>query len=75
MFPCSEVGMRVFAMLALTLGLAACASVAKNEALTNYRNSRADYRQCTAAPVRAPKECEGLRLIMEADERRYKQLR
>jgi hypothetical protein len=25
--------------------------------------------------VRAPKECEGLRLIMEADERRYKQLR
>jgi hypothetical protein len=66
--------MRILAILVLALGLAACAIAARNEARTDYRSSVDDYKQCLAAHPSAPQQCEGLRLAMEADERKYNNL-
>jgi hypothetical protein len=38
----------------------------------DYQASEAKYKSCLAANPATPQNCEGLRLAMEADERKYK---
>jgi hypothetical protein len=40
-----------------------------NQTANNYQASTAAYKDCLAQ--HAPKDCEGLRLAMEADEHEY----
>ena len=60
----------VFA-LALALPAASCGIAAKVEARNEYQVSAERYKACLAANTADPRACEGLRLAMEADERKY----
>jgi uncharacterized protein YceK len=51
-----------------------CAVAARVDARKDYQVSTDNYKQCLAAHAAAPRECEGLRLAMEADERKYNNL-
>lgn len=51
--------------------LGGCGLVARNEARVDYQASAAQYKTCLAANPAAPVNCEGLRLAMETDERKY----
>jgi hypothetical protein len=51
--------------------LAGCGVAARYEARTEYQNSAAQYKGCLASNPAAPQNCEGLRLAMETDERKY----
>lgn len=51
--------------------LGGCGLVARHEARTEYQASAAEYKTCLAANQSLPQKCEGLRLVMEADERKY----
>jgi hypothetical protein len=62
---------RVLGIIALALPLAACGIAAKVDARNEYQSSTENYKQCLAANPSAPQQCEGLRLAMEADERKY----
>lgn len=57
---------------AISLGLAGCGLAARIDARGDYQSSVAAYKACLAE--RAPQTCEGLRLAMEADERKYNNL-
>lgn len=63
--------MRAFVVLACSLGLAGCGIAAKVDARQEYQQSAEAYKRCLVANPAAPKNCEGLRLAMEADERKY----
>jgi hypothetical protein len=56
-------------IISLTITLAGCGIAAKIDARNGYRASVTAYMECLA--THAPKDCEGLRLAMEADERQY----
>jgi hypothetical protein len=66
--------MRITGVLFITLFLAGCGIAAKVDARNDYQGSVENYKQCLAAHPSAAKECEGLRLAMEADERKYNNL-
>jgi hypothetical protein len=66
--------MRHFAVLALCFGLGGCGFAARIDARNDYQASEANYKACLTANPSAPQNCEGLRLAMEADERKYNNL-
>ena len=51
-----------------------CGIAAKVDARQDYQASADKYKQCLAANPSAPQQCEGFRLAMEADERKYNNL-
>jgi len=61
---------RVIGVLVLALPLAGCAVAEKIAARNEYQKSADNYKQCMAANPKAPQQCEGLRLSMEAVERK-----
>jgi hypothetical protein len=61
--------MRNLTIVCLTVTLVGCAIAAKIDARNDYRTSVTAYMECLA--THTPKDCEGLRLAMEADERQY----
>lgn len=63
--------MRKLLLLALSSGLAGCALADRVQSQTDYRESFAQYRACLSANPANPAACESLRLIVEADERRF----
>lgn len=63
--------MRIIGIVVLALPLAACGIGAKVEARNEYQSSAENYKQCLVANPSMPQQCEGLRLAMEADERKY----
>jgi hypothetical protein len=66
--------MRFILLLMSCISLAGCGIGAKVEARNDYRESAAQYKACLVANPTAPQNCEGLRLAMEADERKYNDL-
>jgi hypothetical protein len=60
--------MRNITIISLTVTAADC-GIAKIDARNDYRTSVTAYMECLA--TRAPKDCEGLRLATEANERQY----
>lgn len=63
--------MRKAVVLLLCPLLAGCAVAARYEARTDYQQSAAAYKACLAANPSATQNCEGARLAMETDERKY----
>jgi hypothetical protein len=61
--------MRISMVVIVAGGLGGCGIATKFGAREDYRASVTAYMECLA--THAPKECEGLRLAMEADERQY----
>lgn len=59
-------------IISFTVTLAGCGIAAKIDARNDYRTSVTAYMECLA--THAPKDCEGLRLAMEADERQHNAL-
>ncbi len=62
--------MRIIGVLALVLPLAGCGVAEKIVARNEYQQSADNYKQCMTANPSAPQQCEGLRLSMEAMERK-----
>ena len=58
----------------LSISVAGCGLAARTDARNEYRSSTADYKACLTANPATPQNCEGLRLAMEADERKYNNL-
>ena len=63
----------LFAMV-VVLPLVDCAVAARNDARQDYQASAAQYKSCLTANPANPQNCEGLRLAMETDERKYTNL-
>jgi hypothetical protein len=61
---------RIIGVLVLALALAGCGVAEKIAARGEYQQSADTYKQCMAANPTAPQQCEGLRLSMEAVERK-----
>ena len=57
-------------VLVFATALAGCSVGEKIAARNEYDQSASSYKQCLAANPNAPKQCEGLRLAMEAAERK-----
>lgn len=51
--------------------LGGCALADRVQSQADYRESSAQYRACLSANQTNPSACESLRLIVEADERRF----
>lgn len=66
--------MRIGLLLLLAPLIGGCGLVAKVESRQEYQASAAQYKACLAANPAAPQSCEGLRLAMETDERKYNAL-
>jgi hypothetical protein len=66
--------MAALAMVAVAFSLAGCGIGARVDARNDYQASAADYKGCLAANPASPQNCEGLRLAMETDERKYNNL-
>lgn len=66
--------MKVWFILPVCAILGGCALAAKTDARNDYRASTDQYKACLTANSAAPQKCEGLRLAMEADERKYNNL-
>ncbi|MHC2619194.1 hypothetical protein ACVIW2_001226 [Bradyrhizobium huanghuaihaiense] len=69
-----RIGSRTFAALSLVSLLGGCGVAAKIEARNDYRTSADQYKACLTANPAAPQNCEGLRLAMETDERKFNNL-
>jgi len=54
--------------------LAGCGLAAKVESRNDYQASASNYKSCLTANPATPQNCEGLRLAMETDERKYNNL-
>lgn len=63
--------MRALAIIGC-FALGGCAVVARNDARTDYQASTVQYKTCLASSP--PASCEGARLAMEADERKFTNL-
>jgi hypothetical protein len=64
--------MRKLTALSLCLALGGCAVAAQIDSRQDYQASAAAYKRClTSNP---PQACEGQRLAMETDERKYNNL-
>jgi hypothetical protein len=68
---CQGVGMRHLAIILCCVCLAGCGVAARVDARNDYQTSSANYKACLVDNPSAPKNCEGLRLAMETDERKY----
>jgi len=66
--------MRVIAVVACCFSIAGCGIAAKVESRNEYQESTARYKACLTDNPSAAKNCEGLRLAMETDERKYNNL-
>jgi hypothetical protein len=66
--------MRILVILPLCGVLGGCGVAARVDARADYQASAAQYKNCLAANPASPRNCEGLRLAMEADERKYNNL-
>jgi hypothetical protein len=66
--------MRVLLTMIAAGLLAGCAVSAKIDARNEYVQSGQRYKQCLVENGYTPQKCEGLRLALEADERRYNTL-
>jgi hypothetical protein len=66
--------MHILWVLSLPLLLAGCGAVARVDARNDYQTSAANYKACLTANPASPQNCEGLRLAMETDERKYNNL-
>jgi hypothetical protein len=62
---------QIFMLVAAAPLLAGCAVAAKMEARNDYKASADQYKACLTANPSAPQNCEGLRLAMETDERKF----
>jgi hypothetical protein len=62
--------MKKLLAIALTIPLAGCGYVIRQDARNDYNASAAQYKACLGANPAAPQNCEGLRLVMETDERK-----
>jgi hypothetical protein len=60
--------MKHTALLLIVLMLSGCAL---RQAREDYEVSTAKYKECLGANSATPQRCEGLRLAMEADERKF----
>src|SRR5436190_18094326 len=63
--------MRSFVAVFSLVMLSGCGIVARNDARIEYQGSAANYKACLAANPATPQNCEGLRLVMETDERKF----
>jgi len=63
--------MKHAALLLIILVLSGCAL---RQARQEYEGSTAQYKECLGANSETPQRCEGLRLAMEADERKFNTL-
>jgi len=66
--------MRVFIVIGFGLLVSSCGIAARVDARNEYRDSAEKYKQCLAANPGSPQQCDGLRLAMETDERKYNNL-
>jgi hypothetical protein len=66
--------MRILAVFIGFLALSGCAVVARNDARNDYQASASNYKACLGTNQADPQNCEGLRLAMETDERKYNNL-
>lgn len=58
----------------LVLPMFGCGLAARTDARNEYQASSANYKACLGANPANPSACEGLRLAMETDERKYNNL-
>lgn len=63
-----------FVTIVSLLMLSGCGVAARVDARTDYQASAANYKACLSANPAAPQNCEGLRLAMETDERKFNNL-
>jgi hypothetical protein len=66
--------MRIMGIVALCIALGGCGIAARVDSRNDYQASTANYKNCLTANPATPQNCEGLRLAMEADERKYNNL-
>jgi hypothetical protein len=66
--------MRYMIVVVSSLMLAGCGISARVDARNDYQVSSANYKACLSANPATPQNCEGLRLAMEMDERKYNNL-
>lgn len=65
---------RILMAVCLAGTLGGCGVAARIDARQDYQQSADAYKRCLAANPATPRNCEGLRLAMEADERKYTNL-
>lgn len=65
---------RAAASIAALLLLSGCGISTKIGARNDYLASEANYKNCLAQNSANPRQCDGLRLALEADERKYQNL-
>jgi hypothetical protein len=63
--------MRSFVAVFSLVMLSGCGIAARVDARNDYQVSSANYKACLTANPAAPQNCEGLRLVMETDERKF----
>jgi hypothetical protein len=63
--------MRFFGLFIALISLSGCGISARTEARNEYQVSVERYKECLVANQSRPQQCEGLRLAMEADERKF----
>jgi hypothetical protein len=66
--------MRALASIAALLLLSGCGVAAKVGARNDYLASEANYKNCLAQNSANPHQCDGLRMALEVDERKYQNL-
>ena len=64
-------GMRFLGIVLYCITLAGCGVAARVDARNDYQTSSANYKACLASNPSTPQNCEGLRLAIETDERKY----
>jgi hypothetical protein len=67
---CRRDALRVIAAVVFAAALAGCSIADKVSSRNEYERSASSYKQCLTANPSAPQQCEGLRLAMEAVERK-----
>jgi hypothetical protein len=65
------IAMAALAAVAVAVSLAGCGLAARVDARNDYQASAANYKACVTANAATPQNCEGLRLALETDERKY----
>jgi len=63
--------LRFSVLLVVSLSISGCGIAARTDARNEYQASVERYKECLVANQSRPQQCEGLRLAMEADERKF----
>jgi hypothetical protein len=66
--------MRIISVVVDGLAVSGCGLSARVDARNDYQSSESNYKARLTANSASPRNCEGLRLAMEADERKYNNL-